>query len=186
MTRTLTLSALCMLLTSVAHAKPYDIDTASSSVSFSGEHAGQPFEGRFADWTATIDFDTEKPETSSITASFELKSAATGNKMYDGTLPQADWFDVANHPTATFTSKSISASESGAYTADGELTIRGITQPAQFIFTLSDPVQQPVTAQGELAIDRLLFDIGKKSDGNAEWVSKDIKVTLSITATEAK
>lgn len=101
--------------------------------------------------------------------------------MYDGTLPQADWFDVKNHQAAKFISTSITANNNDGYTANGDLTIRGITQPVSFVFTVSDLSAAPVQTSGEIIIDRLAFDIGKKSDAKAEWVSREIIVKLNIT-----
>jgi len=167
-------------------AKDYVVDYQSSKVSFSGTHAGNVFTGSFGEWKAVITFDPADLEASKLTAVFNPASAKTGNSMYDGTLPQADWFDVKNHAEAHFVSAGIAAGENGVYDVTGDLTIRGITKPVTFDFTLSDPEQAPVKAQGTLRINRLDFDIGKKSDAPAEWVSRDIAVTLDITANPAE
>ncbi len=169
-----------------AAARPYNVDYAQSTVSFSGAHADQPFSGKFGKWTAAIDFDPANLAASSIKASFDLASASTGNSMYDGTLPQADWFNAAAQPQATFSSTAIAANADGTYTVAGDLTIRGITKPASFSFTLSDLAQSPVKATAQIPIERLDFDLGRKSDPTAEWVSKTIQVTLDIVATPAQ
>lgn len=176
------LFAAALLFATPAYAVDYTIDPAASHVKFAGEHAGTKFEGTFKEWTAEVSFDPAALEASRLKATFKPASASTGNKMYDGTLPSADWFDVANHPEATFVSKTITTGEGGAYVASGDLTIRGITHPATFTFTVSDVAKSPVTAKGSFVIDRLSYDLGKKSDATAEWVSKDITVTLEIVA----
>lgn len=171
---------------SAAQAGDYVVDYKKSKVEFSGTHAGNAFTGQFGTWTAVITFDPAQLDTSKIVATFDTNTAKTGNSMYDGTLPQADWFDVKNHAQATFTSTAITAKDdAGNYTAVGDLTIRGITKPATFDFTLSDLAQSPVTAKGKLTLDRMEYDIGKKSDASAEWVSRDIVIALDITATGA-
>lgn len=166
-----------------ARATDYAIDKAQSKIEFSGTHADKPFKGSFGEWTATIAFDPADLGASKIAATFNTASAKTGDAMYDGTLPQADWFHTKEFPEATFTSTAISAKEDGSYTATGDLTIRGITKPVSFDFTLSDLAQSPVTATGHIILNRLDFDLGKKSDGAAEWVSKDITIALHIVAT---
>lgn len=176
------LLAAALLLATPAYAADYAVDKTASHVKFAGEHAGTKFEGAFKEWDAQVSFDPAALDKSSLKATFKPASATTGNKMYDGTLPSADWFDVANHPEAVFVSKTITAGEGGAYVAEGDLTIRGITKPAKFTFTLSDLSASPVTAKGSFLVDRLAYDIGKKSDATAEWVSKDITVTLEIVA----
>lgn len=171
-----------LLISPPAFAADYNIDYDQSALTFSGTHAGNTFEGRFNEWSAQISFNPDDLENSSLSATFKTASAETGDKMYDGTLPQADWFDSANHPEAVFKSTSITENDANGYTAAGDLTIRGITRPLTFDFTLSDVSAEPVTATAQFPIDRLAYEIGKKSDPEAEWVSKDITIDLKITA----
>lgn len=168
-----------------AAARVYTVDKEQSRVAFSGVHAGNAFEGVFDTWTADIDFDPENLAGSSIRATFDTASARTGNKMYDGTLPQADWFDVKNHAQATFVSTSIRENADGGYIATGDLTIRGTTAAVDVPFTLSDLTQTPVKAEARVEIDRLAFGIGKKSDEKAEWVDRAISVSMTLSATPA-
>lgn len=198
------LIAAALLFTTPAYGADYAVDKAASHVKFSGEHAGTKFEGEFTEWDAEVSFDPAALDKSSLKATFKPASATTGNKMYDGTLPSADWFDVANHSEASFVSKSISGGtettqidvpacpvcpaftthQAKTYIVEGDLTIRGISHPAKFTFTLSDLAASPVIAKGSFTVDRLAYDLGKKSDATAEWVSKDITVTLEISATK--
>ena len=175
---TLTLAILTML-GSYAYAKTYSVDMDSSRVAFSGTHAGNEFHGAFKEWNAKIAFDANNLPESSVKVIFNMTSAETGNAMYDGTLPNADWFDVSNHPEAVFQSTSITKTESG-FQATGNLTIRAITRPVTFNFALEG--DEPTIMTAEFPIDRLQFDIGKKSDANAEWVSKDIGISIKVTA----
>lgn len=175
-------AALVMGVAASAHATPYAVDYGHSHVTFTSTHAGNEFKGTFKDWSAVIDFDATAPEKSTITAEFALESGKTGNAMYDGALPQKDWFDVKAHPKATFTSTAVTKNDDGSYTATGDLTLRAITHPASLTFTLSDLEKPVVTANGKLTIDRLAYEIGQQSDPKAEWVSKDIVVTLDIKA----
>lgn len=177
------LAAILFLLTTApASAAVYMPDTAASEIAFGGTHAGTAFTGSFGVWTADITFDAAAPEKTTLTADIDLASAATGNKMFDGTLPNDDWFDVKNHPRASFKSTAVAANPDGTYQVTGDLTLRGVTQPVSFAFALDDPAAARVTATASLTIDRLAFDIGKKSDPNAEWVSRDISLTLKIVA----
>lgn len=171
-----------MLVGSPVMAKPYVVDQGASAITFSGTHAGKEFEGKFGTWSAEIDFDAENLEGSTLSATFDLKDAKTGNAMFDGTLPQADWFDVKATPEGTFQSTQILAKGDNVYTAHGDLILRGITQPAVFDFTIADLSADPVVVTGEFPIDRLAFGIGAKSDAKAEWVSQIIEVKLNIVA----
>lgn len=177
---------LALLLTSPAFAAEYAVDKAASSITFSGTHAGKAFNGTFGDWQAEITFDAAKLNESRITARISTASAKTGDAMYDGTLPTEDWFDVKNHHQARFTSTEIKRNDSGGFTALGNLTLKGITQPVRFDFTLNpaDGAAAEVTANAGLTLDRLAYSIGAKSDAKAEWVSRDITLNVALVATK--
>lgn len=176
------LGAAILGLSAPVSAAEYTINYDESSVSFSGGHAGNEFKGVFETWEGQIDFNPEDLENSTVTATFDLSTARTGNKMYDGTLPKSDWFNVEETPTGTFTSTAFELNEDGTYKVTGDLTLRDTTEPVEFNFTLSDLSQAPVTMTASFPIDRLAYDIGRKSDAEAEWVSQDITMTLNVVA----
>jgi cytochrome b561 len=182
---------LIALLTSAAMAEDvqpanYMVDADKSAIIFSGEHAGEPFTGRFRQWESEIFFAPENLAESYIHTTINTASATTGNVMYDGTLPQEDWFAVEQFPQGHFTSESITLQEDGTYLVNGTLTLRDISHPASFSFPFA-PAEvdgvQTVTIHTPLTIDRLAYNIGKKSDADAEWVSQNIDITLEISAT---
>lgn len=172
-----------MALASPAFATSYAPDLAKSQVGFSGTHAGSVFKGSFTKWSARMDVDPKNLAQSCIEATFDLSGAQTGNAMYDGTLPSVDWFDVKGHPQGRFVSTVIKPNKDGSYTAEGNLTLRGVTKPTHFTFTADG---KTFATQGNLVVDRIAYGIGAKSDPKAEWVSKDINVTLNVTAPLAK
>lgn len=174
--------ALSLLATSPAHAASYKATPDSSSIAFSGEHAGTPFTGSFERYVVDIDFDPANVAATSIRATIDLESAKTGNKMFDGTLPNDDWFDIKHTPNGLFKSTAVEKLADGSYQVTGDLTLRGITKPVTFTFTLDREDAPAINASATLTVDRLAYDIGKKSDANAEWVSKDIGITLKLTA----
>lgn len=167
------------LLPLIAHAAPYRVDPAASHIRFAGKHAGQDFDGVFEKWDAVINFDPTAPENSKVTVTIDTSSAKTGNAMYDGTLPNADWFDVKNHATATFVSTSFAKADSG-YTVTGDLTIRNVTRPVTFAFTLDG--NKPTVMQADLTLNRLDFGIGANSDPSADWVDDAITLSIKVTA----
>ncbi len=165
-----------------AFAAEYVVDKAQSKIAFSGTHAGKAFKGTFGTWDAVIQFDDANLAASSVKVTIDTASAKTGDSMYDGTLPTADWFDVKNHPQANFVSESITKKADGGYNAKGQLTIRGKSVPVAFDFALSDLAAPPVKTNFTLTLDRLAHDIGLKSDAKAEWVSKEIPLDITLVA----
>lgn len=171
-------------LATPVYAQTHEIDYEQSGITFAGTHAGNAFSGQFEEWSAKIEFFPEVLEDSVFEATFQTASVETGNAMYDGTLPQKDWFNSKEFPEARFEATQITKGEvDGEYTANGNLTIRDITQPVSFDFFVSDPNVAPVRAEANFTLDRLAFDIGRGSDANAEWVSREIDLKLIIIAT---
>lgn len=171
-----------LLATLSAHAVEYVPDYDRSEVTFSGSHAGSDFDGRFEQWQATIVISPQNSEQNRINATFQLASAKTGNKLYDGTLPENDWFYVERFPEATFSSTSIEEMSKGRYVVTGKLTIRDKSQPIDFELLVSPTAADLTSITGEFIIDRLAFGIGVDSDPDAEWVSQEIAITLDISA----
>ena len=144
----------------------------TGKITFAGNHVGMTFNGVFEKWQASIIL---PPQTHpSITASFDLKSAKTGDSTYDKTLAEGDWFDVKTHPFGKFESTSIVQIDK-AFKVNGKLTLRGITLPIDFI--LLDSGKQ---LEASFTINRLKYAIGVESDPDAEWVGREIKMRLII------
>lgn len=174
---------LCTLISFPAQAANWLVDPAKSSIEFSGENSGTKFTGKFETWDSVIDFDATKLETSSVKVTVKTASAKTGNPMFDGTLPKKEWFDAEAHPDAVFESKEIKSLGGDKYEAKGKLTIKDISQDLTLPFTLTIK-DKNASMKSELNLDRLVFDIGKKSDPKAEWVSKDIPLIITVEATQ--
>lgn len=156
--------------------------SAASEIVFSGEHAGTPFEGRFTQWRARIQFDPANPAGSSIVVEIEPGSARDGNTLHEETLPQAEWFDVAGYPIATFRSSSIRPA-GDRFEVVGSLTLKGRElQLTPLILTLEG---EQLAIEGRVVINRREANLGMDSDPDAEWVSGEIPVDVRLTARRA-
>ena len=154
-------------------AEKFEASNSNSQLTFSGQHAGMDFSGEFEQWQSVLVLPPAK--SPSISATFILSSAKTGDWTYDSTLPEEDWFNTKRHPEGRFVSNSISVISNG-YAVSGELSLRGITKPVEF-----DLIGNTQTGfKANIVIDRLAFDIGLESDPSAEWVSREITIALTI------
>ena len=162
------------------------LDKSQSNIAFSGLHEGDLFEGSFQEWDAEISFNPDGLDESYVRARFKTESATTGNMLYDGTLPEEDWFDVENHPEAVFESQQILPNSDGSYQVQGSLTMKNISRVISFDVQISDLKQTPVSVNGMFSLNRLDFQIGVSSDPEGEWVSTDIDIQLGLFATKAK
>ncbi|MDX2276305.1 MAG: cytochrome b/b6 domain-containing protein [Hyphomonadaceae bacterium] len=159
------------------------VDPRASAIRFSGVHAGVAFTGAFSDWSADIRFDPSNLEASSANVAIRTASAADGVPLHDQSLPGAEWFDVANHPTATFRTERI-VRDGDSYRADGVLTIKGRPINVRLPFTLAITGDRAIM-DGQMRLRRRDADLGMESDPNAEWVSEDIVIAVHVEATRA-
>jgi polyisoprenoid-binding protein YceI len=157
---------------SAAAQQKLTFSAEDSKVSFAGEHVGMKFSGVFNKWNAELVL--PPADSPKITATFYVASAKTGDSTYDSTLPEGDWFDIKNHPTGQFESEQIIA-QGKDYEVTGTLTLRGIRQPVSFL--LQD---NGASLSANFSVDRLAHKIGFESDPDAEWVSKEINMTLLL------
>jgi cytochrome b561 len=173
-----------LALASPAFAAKWNVDPAASSITFTGVHAGKAFTGKFEKWSAAIDFDPASLATSKAVVTVETGSAKTGDRTYDSSLPQEEWFNVKGFPNAVFETSAIRSVGADQYEAEGTLTIKGVALPVTLPFTLTvDGAKAKM--EGKATLDRIVRQIGVKSDPSAEWVSKEIGVTVSLAATRA-
>jgi polyisoprenoid-binding protein YceI len=88
----------------------------------------------------------------------DLKDAEYNGKLV-GHLKSPDFFDIANHKTATLVIKSVKAGkEANAYDVTGDLTIKGITKPITFPATVTISADK-VVAVAKVTVDRTNYDI---------------------------
>lgn len=108
-------------------AGTWNIDPVHSTVGFSVRHLMvSKVRGTFDTFSGAIT--VAEDGTPSVTAEIAVDSVNTRNEQRDGHLKSADFFDTANHPTATFTSTGVRRN-GDAYLVDGDFTLKGVTKP---------------------------------------------------------
>lgn len=180
-------SALCLLSVPAFAAETvqrWKINPEESSIRFSGRHAGKEFTGKFKTWKADIAFDPARLAESAVDVTVETGTAETGNALYDGSLRAMEWLNPKEFPTAIFKTSTFRETGEGAYEASGTLTLKGQTQDLVLPFSLKLE-GDTATMNGTVTLDRLAFDVGKAADPKAEWVDKDIKVSVDVKASKA-
>lgn len=108
----------------------YNIDTAHTGVHFKVRHLMiSSVRGEFTKTTGSATIVPGHPESSSFEATIDTNSISTRETDRDNHLKSPDFLDVANHPTITFKSKTITKTGEDSYSVLGDLTIRGTTKP---------------------------------------------------------
>lgn len=152
----------------------------ASRIGFAGVHAGRAFEGHFDEWQAAFHIDPAAPERGFVAAVVSTASATDGVPLHDRSLPQEEWFDIANHPFATYRSTAIEAVGDGRFAVTGVLTIKGhaVELPPLTLILGEDQL----TIAGELTIDRAAVDMGMVSDPGGQYVSRNINIAVDVAA----
>lgn len=123
------------LIGGIGQAQTWKVDPAHSSILFSAKHSGISFvHGRFDKFEATVEGGS-KEDFTGATVSFtaQVESINTNAAGRDRHLKSDDFFDMENHPTVTFTSKSFTKSGGNTYTVTGDLTMRGNTKEVELV-----------------------------------------------------
>jgi polyisoprenoid-binding protein YceI len=168
--------------TTTALAGTFNSDPVHSSFGFSVKYQNvSNFRGTLGDVTATL-VDGKLDGTAQV----ESISIVTPEQFRAHVL-SADFFDVENHPTITFTSNDVTLNDDATATVNGELTIRGVTKPVTAQGTWQAPSQDAfgntrAHLQLETTIDRTDFGLNWNmplpSGGNA--LANEVTLAVDI------
>ncbi|MCP4872441.1 MAG: YceI family protein [Proteobacteria bacterium] len=119
-----------------------------------------------------------------LNVTVDMSSLKADVEKLTGHLKSDDFFNVAEHPTATFASKSVtpgSETEGATHTVSGELTLVGTTNIVTFPATVSTDEEGTIKARAEFVIDRQQWGItypGKPDD----LIKDNVALTIDIVA----
>jgi len=178
------ISAPAVAAATTAPAQAWDIQAQGSHIRFSAKQEGETFTGEFTEFSGTILFSPDAPETGAVDISIPLKSVDAGSRDRNSTLPGKVWFSAKKFPVARFTSSAISKQDTG-YLAKGELTIKGVSVPIELPFELEIDGDRTVMT-GQVDMDRTQWNIGAAPWDTDEWVSRTVSLDIQVTAARAK
>ena len=135
------------------------LDAARSSVGFTGAKVTASHDGRFDQFSGTMEHDAAQLENSTVRITIQMASVQIEPERLRGHLQSPDLFDVERFPTATFESTRIVAGgESATHTVTGNLTLHGQTRSITFPATIEASAAE-VHARAEFSINRRDFGI---------------------------
>ena len=163
----------------------WEIDYENSTIEFAFQHDGEEYAGSFDDWSADILFMPDNLEASRAVVTVSLASAIVPKKLYSDSLKAAEWFDSVTHPQAIVDLTNFRITEDGnvavpVLAADAELTLKSKSTMVPFAFSLGG--QDTTVMNGSTTLTRKSLDLGQQSDPDAEWVSEEIQVFVTVTA----
>jgi polyisoprenoid-binding protein YceI len=165
----------------------FNADPVHSSFGFAVRYQGVSlYRGTLDDVTATLADGklegTAKVESISIKQPEQFRAHVLGG----------EFFDAENHPEVTFASTNADLREDGAAVVEGELTIKGITQPVTATGTWTAPAADAFGntrghLQLEAQVDRTAYgmdwNMALPAGGNV--LANDVTLTVDISLVEA-
>ena len=166
-------------------AAKFKVDHPHTNIGFSVKHmVVAKTTGSFNDFTASLELDPADLSSFKVMATIQAASIDTNNDQRDNHLRSADFLDVANHPTITFVSSSLSTMD-GKHVLHGDLTIRGVTQSVEIPLELVGPVMAMgntvVGFAGTLTINRHDFGVSwsRALDNGGLVVAEEVNIEVN-------
>jgi polyisoprenoid-binding protein YceI len=164
------------------------IDPVHSEIGFSVRHLMvSKIRGRFEKFEGQIVTGDDVLD-SQATLSVDLSSINTGNADRDNDLRSSNYFEVDKHPTMTYRSTGLKA-DGDRYVADGELTVKGITNPVPLHVELHGISRDPwggtragLSATGEVNRKDFGVTFDMPMEGGGLVVGDRIQLALEIEA----
>ncbi len=188
MKRLVLASGILALASALAHAQTstWVADSVHSEVDFSVSHlAISNVHGRFGKVAAKIELNDGDVSKSTVNATIDISTIDTGDPNRDTHLKTPDFFNLAQFPTATFTSTAVQKT-SGGLIVNGNLTLHGVTKPVTL--TVEGP-KGPVPGMDKklhagytatTTISRSDFGIGTKFP--SAMVGDQVSLTIELDA----
>jgi polyisoprenoid-binding protein YceI len=138
--RRILFTALALVATlAPATAKPVSValDPARTEIAFAIEAVGFPTtRGIFRDFDGSITIDFDRPDRSRIALSVDAASLDTGAPALDDYIRSSAFLSVARFPAITFASTAVERLDERTVRVTGDLSLMGVTKPADFDVTV--------------------------------------------------
>jgi len=174
-------ATLLSALPALAAETHYTIDAEHTYPSVEFPHMGiSVFRGKFKKTSGTVTLD-RTAKSGKVDITIDIASIDFGHAKVDQNAQEKDWLDVAEHPTATYKG-SLKFSGDTPSGVDGELTLRGVTQPVALTIASFKCIQHPMRkkevcgADAEGDFDRAAFGMTKMSDNGLGRIHLRIQV----------
>jgi polyisoprenoid-binding protein YceI len=168
--------------TQAVPAGTWSVDKVHSDVGFAVGYMAGTFSGTFGDFDAVV-------TDGALKGSAKVASVQVKDANLVAHLQSPDFFDAERHPELTFVSRSIDRA-GDRVRIDGEITIKGHTEPVEITGAISEPINDPYGGERfgltlEAVVDRDKFGIswnnplpdGKPALSNEVTISADLQLS---------
>jgi polyisoprenoid-binding protein YceI len=158
--------------TQSAPAGTWSADPVHSNVSFEIAYSGtNTFRGGFRDFAVTL-------TDGALEGSARVASVDVRDEQLNGHLQTPDFFDAERFPEITFRTADLE---------HGELTIKGVTRPVDFVASVSKPNVDPfgrerVGIKLEATVDRNEYGVSwnAPNQGGGNYLGDDVKIAAEL------
>jgi polyisoprenoid-binding protein YceI len=124
----------------IAPAGTWNLDPIHSRVDFEVSYLAGTFKGHFNEIAAELTVDDER---ATLEGSTKVASIDVNEENLSAHLQSPDFFDAEQYPQLRVTAEDIRLDGDGQVSVDGELTIKGVTQPVTVTGTVTAPMTDP-------------------------------------------
>ena len=158
--------AACVLLIPAAgalSARPNDdssryVVKTDSLIEFRASATFTKVVGVFHAWEADLKMPGDQFTDAALVLEIDADSVATGSGAKDKEIKGKNFFAVKEHPQIRFASKKVTAAgESVKFHMEGELTVRGITQPVSVAIVVRPEDEGHQRIDGQFSFNRREF-----------------------------
>jgi polyisoprenoid-binding protein YceI len=138
----------------------FEIVPVHSSIKFSVK-ASVAIAGKFDKWDGALTFQSADVSTGVLEITIQADSVDTGSGMKNNKLKGKDFFDVEHNPTIVFKSTKIVAISPEHFEVDGDLTVRGVSNPEKLTLIVSHKESHLGDIEGKMVFDRKNYGMNK-------------------------
>ena len=165
---------------SAAKARTYVLGPENSKIAFTASKVTRKHDGGFKQFSGELHVVDGKLTDTGNKIVIQMDSIYTDTDRLTGHLKTPDFFNVAQIPTATFETVSITPGQTNS-TVTGNLTLHGVTKQISFPATIQVS-DSAVDVNAEFFIKRMDFDVkypGKPDD----LIRNEVVLKLRVKAT---
>ncbi|MCD2514776.1 YceI family protein [Massilia sp. G4R7] len=165
-------------------ADTYKIEPGHTYPSFEADHMGiSVWRGKFNKSEGTVTLDRAK-KTGTLDITVHIDSIDFGHDKMNEHAKSPDIFDAAKFPTATFKSKSITFTGDVPTSAQGELTLHGVTKPLTLTINKFKCIDHPMLKREVCGAD--VTGTFQRSDFGVNYglprFSPEVKLAIQVEA----
>ncbi|MBJ6367059.1 YceI family protein [Snuella sedimenti] len=169
-------------------SEKYTADVTASSITWTGYKPTGSHTGTVKLKQGALTLKNGHIESGKFSIDMASIKDSESNARLEKHLKSADFFDVENHPNATFEITEVSKNE-GETMISGNLTVKNITNKVAFPVSITNNNNSVTLTSDTFKIDRSKWEIKFKSKSfftnlGDKFINDDIDLKISVTATK--